>query len=163
MNLGIEKRIALVVGASRGIGLEVARELRAEGCEVQPVSRTHGYDLMTDEGLERLFATIAPPDIIVHVPTPEGGNRAVGNFAVFELNFQAGPKEAQEDFDNLDTIIGALNYPLGVFVNIDSVRTQAASYQGAHRDRIRFFAVRLIDGAVQVRHAFYTADGLVER
>ena len=67
MNLGIEKRIALVVGASRGIGLEVARELRAEGCEVQPVSRTHGYDLMTDEGLERLLATIGPPDIIVHV------------------------------------------------------------------------------------------------
>jgi hypothetical protein len=103
------------------------------------------------------------PDIIVHVPTPEGGNRAVGNFAVFELNFQAGPKEAQEDFDNLDTVIGALNYPLGVFVNIDSIRTQSASYQGAHRDRIHFFAVRLIDGSVQVRHAFYTADGLVER
>ena len=67
MNLGIERRVALVVGASRGIGLEVARELRSEGCEVQAVSRTHGYDLMTDDGLERLFATIAPPDIIVHV------------------------------------------------------------------------------------------------
>ena len=102
------------------------------------------------------------PDIIVHVPTPEGGNRNVGNFAVFELNFQAGPKEAQEDFANLDTVIGALDYPLGVFVNIDSVRTQAAHYQGAYRERIHFFAVRLIDGATQVRYAYYTADGLVE-
>jgi hypothetical protein len=103
------------------------------------------------------------PDIIVHVPTAAGGDRAVGNFAVFELNFQAGPKEAREDFNNLDAVIEALNYPVGVFVNIDSVRTQAARYEGAYRDRIHFFAVRLVGGAVQVRHAYYTADGLVER
>jgi hypothetical protein len=102
------------------------------------------------------------PDIIIHVPTVEGGDRKVGNFAVFELNFRAGPKEAQEDFDNLDTIIGALHYPLGVFVNIDSVKTQAAHYAGPYRDRIHFFAVRRVDGAVQLRHAYYTADGLVE-
>lgn len=67
MNLGIEKRVALVVGASKGIGLEVARELKAEGCEVQSVSRTQGYDLMTDAGMEKLLKTTAPPDIIVHV------------------------------------------------------------------------------------------------
>ena len=36
--------------------------------------------------------------------------------------------EATEDFDNLDAVIGALNYPLGIFVNIDSVRTQAVHY-----------------------------------
>jgi hypothetical protein len=103
------------------------------------------------------------PDIIIHVPAAEGGNRNIGNFAVFELNFQAGPTEAREDFLNLDTVIGALDYPLGVFVNIDSVRTQAAHYQGAYRERIHFFAVRLIDGVAQVRHAYFTEDGLVER
>lgn len=34
------------------------------------------------------------PDIIIHVPTPAGGNRRKGNFAVFELNLRAGPAEA---------------------------------------------------------------------
>jgi hypothetical protein len=79
------------------------------------------------------------------------------------LNFRAGPKEAQEDFENLDTIIRTLNYSLGVFVNIDSVRTQALHYAGPYRDRIHFFAVRLIDGAVGVRHAYWEAGQFVER
>lgn len=69
MNLGIEGRTALVVGASRGIGQEIARELKAEGCKVIPVSRSHGYDLMPDDGPAKLIAAIqhTPPDIIVHV------------------------------------------------------------------------------------------------
>jgi hypothetical protein len=103
------------------------------------------------------------PDIIIHVPAAEGGNRNIGNSAVFELNFQAGPTEARGDFLNLDTVVGALDYPLGVFVNIDSARTEAAHYQGDYLGRIHFFAVRLIDGVVQVRHAYFTKDGLVER
>jgi len=32
--------------------------------------------------------------------------------AVFELNFHSGPREAREDFFNLDTVIGALDYPI---------------------------------------------------
>lgn len=67
MNLGIEGRTALVVGASRGIGLEIARELRAEGCKVVTVSRTEGVDLMPEGAPEAYCATIQPPDIIVHV------------------------------------------------------------------------------------------------
>lgn len=110
-----------------------------------------------DHGIDRR------PDIIIHVPTPAGEDRREGNFAVFELNFRCGPAEAQEDFENLDTVIGALNYPLGVFVNIDSARTQAAHYAGPYRDRIHFFAVRLVDGAVTVRHAFWNGDHLVDR
>lgn len=101
------------------------------------------------------------PDIIIHVPTAPGGNRRIGNSIVFELKRKAGPKKAQEDFGSLDTIIGALNYPLGVFVNIDSDRTQAAQYQGPYRDRIHFFAVRLVNRAVQIRHERLTANGVV--
>lgn len=69
MMLGIEGRTALVVGASRGIGQEVARTLKAEGCKVIPVSRTHGYDLMPEDGPAKLIEAIrdTPPDIIVHV------------------------------------------------------------------------------------------------
>jgi hypothetical protein len=112
---------------------------------------------MRDHGIDRR------PDIIIHVPTSEGGDRRAGNLAVFELNFRAGPKEAQEDFDNLDTVIAGLNYPLGIFVNIDSVRTQAAHYAGPHRDRIHFFAVRLVDGVLGVRHAYWDGVQLFER
>ena len=32
------------------------------------------------------------PDIIIHVPAAEGGDRTVGDFSVFELNYRAGPK-----------------------------------------------------------------------
>jgi 3-oxoacyl-[acyl-carrier protein] reductase len=69
VNLGIEGRTALVVGASRGIGLEIARELKAEGCQVIPVSRTHGFDLMPEDGPGRLVAALeaTPPDVVVHV------------------------------------------------------------------------------------------------
>ena len=69
MNLGISGRTALVVGASRGIGLEVARELRAEGCKVITVSRTEGVDLMPEGSPEAFCTEIqdTPPDIICHV------------------------------------------------------------------------------------------------
>lgn len=69
MNLGIAGRTALVVGASRGIGLEIARELKAEGCKVIPASRSHGFDLMPEDGPKKLIEAIkeTPPDIIIHV------------------------------------------------------------------------------------------------
>lgn len=73
MNLGIEGRTALVVGASKGIGLEITRELRAEGCKVITVSRTgktdFNIDLAEESQPELLCASLAlnQPDIIVHV------------------------------------------------------------------------------------------------
>ena len=69
MNLGISGRTALVVGASRGIGLEIARELRAEGCRVYTVSRTEGVDLLPEGAPEAYCASLDhdTPDIIVHV------------------------------------------------------------------------------------------------
>ena len=73
MNLGIEGRTALVVGASKGIGLECARELRAEGCKVITVSRSGRTDFNMDlmlEGQPELLCealVLTPPDILVHV------------------------------------------------------------------------------------------------
>ena len=73
MNLGIEGRCALVVGASKGIGLEVAQELRAEGCRVYTVSRSgktdYNMDLMAEGEPERLITAMAfnLPEIVVHV------------------------------------------------------------------------------------------------
>lgn len=83
MNLGISGRTALVVGASRGIGQEIANELWAEGCLVLSVARTLEdmdtfdqrvsikRDLMPAGAPERLARDITakygPPDIVVHV------------------------------------------------------------------------------------------------
>ena len=73
MNLGITGRIALVVGASKGVGQEIANELREEGCRVFTVARTGKVDFLMDlmpyGSVEILTAamTLNPPDIIVHV------------------------------------------------------------------------------------------------
>ena len=62
-----------MVGASKGIGLEIAREFRAEGCKVFTVSRSgatdFNMDLMSQGAVELLVAglTLTPPDIIAHV------------------------------------------------------------------------------------------------
>jgi len=116
--------------------------------EYQKRLRDHGIDVR--------------PDLIVHIQTPAGGNRRQGNFAVFELNRSAGPHEASEDFENLDTVLQALDYPIGVFINIASSRTQAASYRGPFKDRIHFLAVRLRNGQVHLKHAYYEGEAVVE-
>ena len=73
MNLGIQGKTALVVGASRGIGEAVAKELRDEGCKVYTVARTGNVDFLMDlmpEGATDLLIaamSLNPPDIIVHV------------------------------------------------------------------------------------------------
>ena len=76
MNLGIEGRTALVVGASRGIGREIAHELRAEGCKVITASRTEGIDLMPEGAPEAFCESLSgtEPDIICHVV---GGSQGV--------------------------------------------------------------------------------------
>ena len=50
MNLGIAGRLAVVVGASRGIGMEIARELWSEGCRVISVARS-----VSAQELERIM------------------------------------------------------------------------------------------------------------
>lgn len=74
MMLGIAMRTALVIGASRGIGLEIVRELQIEGVNVIGVSRTGTNDiqvnLMDTNGVPRLLEKLngkPAPDIIVHV------------------------------------------------------------------------------------------------
>ena len=82
LNLGISGRLAIVLGASRGIGMEIARELWAEGCKVISVGRTLESaeadrrisikcDLMPQGEPERLAEYVmtkyGSPDIVVHV------------------------------------------------------------------------------------------------
>jgi len=144
----------------RGYQGEFLAELRAR----LPQAGLPGDAIVEQEYQKRLphHGIRSRPDIIIHIPTPAGGNRRQGNFAAFELKVRAGRAEAREAFENLNALLGALDYPLGVFVNVGSAHTQAAHYGGRLRGRLHFFAVRQAGRAVQVRHAYYRDGALIE-
>jgi 3-oxoacyl-[acyl-carrier protein] reductase len=87
MQLGLEDRVAVVTGASKGIGLAVARGLAAEGCAVHLVARdrmmlekaavsiradfhvsatVHALDLSSSDSITTLMAAVETPDILIN-------------------------------------------------------------------------------------------------
>lgn len=92
------------------------------------------------------------PDIIIHVPYEEGlyEDRREGNFVVIQLKLKASEKEAVEDFGKLDLMFTELNYPLGIFVNIDSDRTFYDKCVGKYKNRLNCLAVKLVDDIVEI-------------
>src|SRR6266702_580363 len=83
------------------------------------------------------------PDIILHIPAEYSGNSVKeGNFAVYALKRHASSTSAKDDFEKLDTMFSRLDYPLGLFLNIDSTRHHLESYDGQYSERIHSFAVK---------------------
>jgi NAD(P)-dependent dehydrogenase (short-subunit alcohol dehydrogenase family) len=67
MDLGIAGRVAVVTGASRGIGAATAELLEAEGARVVRVSRADGIDVKAPDAAERIAERAAAPvDILVN-------------------------------------------------------------------------------------------------
>jgi len=87
MQLGLKNRTAVVTGASKGIGLAVARGLAAEGCSVRLVARdsatlekaaasiraefkvsatAHPLDLSRSESIATLIGVTDTPDILIN-------------------------------------------------------------------------------------------------
>ena len=66
MNLGIEGRVAVVTGASRGIGAATAELLVTEGARVVRVSRGEGIDVTAPDAAERI-AERAPGSVEILV------------------------------------------------------------------------------------------------
>ena len=87
MDLGLAGQSAVITGASKGIGLAIARGLAAEGCAIHIVSRSaeaieraaqgirkefavdakaHALDLARSESVAALLAATGTPDILVN-------------------------------------------------------------------------------------------------
>ena len=92
------------------------------------------------------------PDVIIHVPTPPGGDHTGGNFAVLALKRRATRTMAQQDSEALDEMFDRLHYPFGAFINIGSDRTLAEHYRGGFPERIHFFPVWQGNGRTYVKH-----------
>jgi 3-oxoacyl-[acyl-carrier protein] reductase len=66
MDLGLKGKVALVAGASSGLGAAIARELAAEGAAVALVARRKAE-------LERVAAEIARPSLVIPADVTESG------------------------------------------------------------------------------------------
>lgn len=81
MDLGIDGRLAVVIGASRGMGLATALELKRAGCRVLAIARSstvfdhkfdggHLCDITQPEAVDDILGWVqqhGAPDIVVHV------------------------------------------------------------------------------------------------
>lgn len=93
------------------------------------------------------------PDIILHEPFDPLRHRGrdEGNHAVIELKRRATRNTANDAFASLIAMIDTLNYPLGVFINVNSSKTWAELVPDAYRNCIACLAVSLSEnGAPKV-------------
>jgi hypothetical protein len=135
----------------RGYQGELLAELR---------NRLGGAGLPGDPVVEQEYQKTIPhhgltirPDIIIHIPFERGvsDSRREGNFVAVELKRRASRRQAWDAFENLRQIKEALNYPLTVFVNVDSVNTHAELCPGSIAAQTVCIAVRLEGGHPIIR------------
>lgn len=138
-------------GTERGYQGELLAELR---------NRLGGARLPGDPIVEQeyqktisLHGLTIRPDIIIHIPFERGvtNSRREGNFVAVELKCRVGRRQAGDAFENLRQIKEALNYPLTVFVNVDSANTHAELCPGSIAAQTVCIAVRLEDGNPVIR------------
>ena len=92
------------------------------------------------------------PDIIIHEPFDEArhATRREGNIAVIALKRRANGRKALQDFASLVSMLEVLEYPLAIFINVDSENTHSALVPEAGHGRIVCFAVAAHEGAVRI-------------
>jgi hypothetical protein len=87
------------------------------------------------------------PDLIVHIPFERNGTarRQDGNFVAIEIKVRATALEASQDFVSLNAMKEKLNYPITIFLNLDSSEAHAERCPPKIAAQTVCFAVRLRD------------------
>jgi hypothetical protein len=95
------------------------------------------------------------PDIIIHVPylNQVHASRKQNNYVVIQLKKNATLRTATEDFKKIDLMFKKLDYPFGIFININAKDTFYCNYSGDYKDRIHCFSVFIKDGHLQINES----------
>jgi len=121
-------------------------------------------DTVTEQEYQKRFrehGIRSRPDLIVHIPYDPDivSSRREGNFVVFEFKNRAYRKKAHEDLKKLNKYVEALNYDVGVFVNINASQCYLGTCELDHVQHIHEFAVARSDGDLVIGHAYWTSEG----
>jgi len=97
------------------------------------------------------------PDLVVHVPieSSPSSNRKENNFIVFAFKLDGNKAKVLKDFENLDEMINKLHYKTGIFININSLNSFLADYNGPNKDKLQEFCIRQLEGKLKIRYAYF--------
>jgi len=159
-------RVALVTGASRGIGLAIANRLRADGWHVETAERTTGVDLSDPdaarhivERLDRIDALVANAGIIVRKPvleqTVDDWQRVVDLdlTSVFVTAQAAGRRMVEQGSGSMVFIASSRSFSVGVNI------APYAAAKGGVAQLVKAFSNELAPHGVRVNGV---APGFIE-
>ena len=160
------ERVALVTGASRGIGLAIAERLRADGWHVETAERSSGVDLSDPdaaraavERLDRIDALVANAGIVIRKPvleqTYEDWQRVIDLdlSSVFVLVQAAGRRMVEQGSGSMVLVASSRSFSVGVNV------APYAAAKGGVAQLVKAFSNELAPQGVRVNGV---APGFVE-
>jgi 2-deoxy-D-gluconate 3-dehydrogenase len=160
------ERVALVTGASRGIGLAIADRLRVDGWHVETAERSSGVDLSdldaaraAVERLDRIDALVANAGIVIRKPvleqTFEDWQRVIDLdlSSVFVLAQAAGRRMVEQGSGSIVLVASSRSFSVGVNV------APYAAAKGGVAQLVKAFSNELAPHGVRVNGI---APGFIE-
>ena len=160
------ERVALVTGASRGIGLAIADRLRVDGWHVETAERSSGVDLSDLDAaraavdrLDRIDALVANAGIVIRKPvleqTFEDWQRVIDLdlSSVFVLAQAAGRRMVEQGSGSIVLVASSRSFSVGVNV------APYAAAKGGVAQLVKAFSNELAPHAVRVNGI---APGFIE-